>query len=266
MDEKELIESSLNGNKKSLETLIKSIQGLVFNLCVRYLWERENAEDATQEILIKVLTNLSKYDGKSKFSTWVYRVATNYLLNLKKTDIENSLTSFDVFAKDLQKLKAPASYELPDKDLLEKELKTGCTLAMLQCLDRDLRLAFILGSVLKIKSNLASEITNTTPANFRKRVEKSRKLIGLFLDSNCGVYNPANPCRCTNRINSALTCGQINKHNLNFADKVESLNEEMEELHSMEGIFNNHGHFKNTSDLVRQIDELLMNKEVFNFK
>ena len=158
-----------------------------------------DAEDATQEILIKIITNLSKFNGRSKLDTWIYRVATNHLLNLKRTTLEKTFTSFDIFANDLYSIKEPINYDLPDKNILEKEMKTGCTLAMLQCLDRDLRLAFILGTVFKLKSNVASIITETTPENFRKRLELSRKLIGGFLNSYCGIYNPYNNCRCNKR-------------------------------------------------------------------
>jgi len=223
-----------------------------------------DAEDATQEILIKILTNLSKYDGRSKFTTWTYRVASNYLISLKKTNLEKTFTSFDILASDLKIFKEPINYDLPDKMLLEKEMKTGCTLAMLQCLDRDLRIAFILGSILKIKSNVASSITNTTPENFRKRLELSRKLIGAFLNSHCGVYNPYNNCRCNKRINSALSCGRIVKSNLNFADKIESYNEEMEELNSLSGIYQNYGTIKNSSNFIDELNKLINAKKIIN--
>ena len=264
MEEKELIKSCLEGDKQSLEKLIYSIQSLVFNLSLRFLWNRMDAEDATQEILIKIITNLSKYDGRSKFNTWVYRVATNYLINLKQTTLEKTFTSFNIFSADLYSIKEPISYEQPDKDLLEKEMKTGCTLAMLQCLDRDLRIAFILGSILKIKSNVASNIVKTTPENFRKRLELSRKLIGTFLDSHCGVYNPQNNCRCNKRIKSAINCGRITKNNLYFADKLEIYNDEMEELNSMTGIYQNHGTFKSDTDIVGQLNELIMTRKIIN--
>ncbi|MFH4966427.1 sigma-70 family RNA polymerase sigma factor [Gaetbulibacter sp. M235] len=264
MEEKELIKSCLEGNKQSLEKLIGSIQSLVFNLSLRFLWNRMDAEDATQEILIKVITNLSKYDGRSKFSTWTYRVASNYLINLKHTALEKTFTSFDIFSTDLYSTKEPVSYEQPDKNLLEKEMKTGCTLAMLQCLDRDLRMAFILGSVLKIKSNVASNIVETTPENFRKRLELSRKLIGRFLNSHCGVYNPKNNCRCNKRINSAISCGRITRSNLFFADKIEAYNDEMEELNSMTGIYQNHGKFISQSDFFEQLNEILTTKKILN--
>lgn len=262
MDEQELIKKCLNGDKKSLEQLVRSVQGRIFNLSLRFLWGRADAEDATQEILIKIVTNLSKFNGQSKFQTWTYRVATNYLINLKRTKVEEVLTSFDVYAEDLKSYKAPIDYHLPDKDLLEKEMKVSCTLAMLQCLSRDLRLTFILGSILKIKSNVGAEITDTTPENFRKRLEQSRRVLGDFLNGNCGVYNPANSCRCANRINTALKCGRIEKTKLSFADKIEQYNEEMEELSSLSGIYQNHGSFKNNSDLMAQLNQLLSTKQI----
>ena len=264
MTEKELIASCVAGNKKSFEQLITAIQPLVFNISLRFLWNRADAEDATQEILIKIITNLAKFNHRSKLNTWVYRVATNYLINLKKTAIEKSPLSFDSFSQELQSIKEPVTYDLPDKNLLEKEMKTGCTLAMLQCLSRDLRMAFILGSILKIKSNIACEIVDTTPENFRKRLEKSRKLIGSFLGANCGVYNPKNGCRCNKRIPSAIAMGRIDRENLNFVDPLETYNKEMEELNSMVGIYKNHGNFKNKSDFLEQIHKTLATKKIFD--
>lgn len=265
MEEKELIKSCIEGNKNSLEKLINSIQPLVFNLALRFLWNRMDAEDASQEVLIKIITNLSKYDGRSKFSTWTYRVTVNHLLNLKKTVLEEKLTSsFHTFSSELKTSNDPIDYDLPDRNLLELEIKIGCTMAMMQCLDRDLRIAFILGSVLKIKSNVASTILNITPDNFRKRVELSRKLIGEFLEINCGVYNPYNSCKCNNKIKSGISCGRINKNNLNFADKMEGYVNEMNEIESITGIYQNHGTFKSNIDFVAQLNNIIATKAIIN--
>lgn len=264
MDEQELIKKCLEGDKRSLEQLIYSVQGLVFNLSLRFLWLREDAEDATQEILLKIVTNLSKFNGQSKFQTWAYRIATNYLINVKQTKMEVVLTSFDIYAEDLKHYKAPLDYNLPDKALLEKEMKISCTLAMLQCLSRELRVTFILGNILKIKSSIGAEITNTTPENFRKRLEQSRKILSSFLNGNCGVYNPSNNCRCSNRINTALQCGRIEKTKLNFADKIEFYNAEMEELCSLTGIYQNHGLFKSIADFVISLTQLISSKQIMH--
>lgn len=262
--EDQLIKSCLEGDKKSVEQLIKSIEGLVYNLSLRFLWHKEDAEDATQEILLKVMTNLGKYQGKSKFNTWVYRLATNYLINQKKSTFEKQPITFGLFSEQLNVVDEPISYDAPDKHLLEREMKTGCTLAMLQCLSRDLRIVFILGSVLKIKSNVACEMVETTPATFRKRLEKSRKLIDSFMNSNCGVYNPKNPCKCSNKINTALACKRIIKNDLSFVTDVEVYNDEMEELNSMTGIYDNHGKFKSKSEFHTELTSMVMNKRIIN--
>ena len=78
-----LVEKANAGNKKALEAVIVAIKDFVYNLSLKMLLYPVDAEDATQEILIKIITHLSTYQNKSKFTTWVYRVSTNYLLTYK---------------------------------------------------------------------------------------------------------------------------------------------------------------------------------------
>ncbi len=262
MEEQELVELTLKGNKKSLDILINSVKEQVFNIAIRFLYNKEDAEDATQEILLKVVTNLNSFQGKSKFKTWTYRIATNYLINLKKTKMEAASISFEMYGNDLKQYNAPKDYNLPDKEILENELKSSCTSAMLQCLSREHRIAFILGSILKVKSDSGAEITGTTPENFRKRLEKSRKLLGNFMGHNCGVYNPVNPCRCKNRINTALKSGRIQKDKLQFSEKIAVYNKEMEELHSLSGIYQNQGLFKSENSFEKQLQQLISSKRI----
>ncbi|MDD5149060.1 MAG: hypothetical protein PHC28_01075, partial [Flavobacterium sp.] len=77
-------------------------------------------------------------------------------------------------------------------------------------------------------------------------------------------YNPYNNCRCNKRINAAISCGRIVKNKLNFADKIENYNEEMEELNSLSGIYQNHGIFKNDVDFMTQLNEILATKSIIN--
>ena len=74
-----LIEQAVAGDKQSLETVLSSVQELVFNLSLRMLGTFPDAEDASQDILLKVMTHLSSYKGESAFSTWVFSIAANHL-------------------------------------------------------------------------------------------------------------------------------------------------------------------------------------------
>ena len=79
-----LVSKATAGDKKALEKLISGIQDMVFNLSLRMLGTFADAEDATQDILLKVITHLSSFRGDSLFTTWVFSIAVNYLKNYKK--------------------------------------------------------------------------------------------------------------------------------------------------------------------------------------
>lgn len=64
------------GNRQALETIVEGIQGKVYELALRMLGHPSDAEDAAQEILIKVITRMGSFRGESAFYTWVYRIAT----------------------------------------------------------------------------------------------------------------------------------------------------------------------------------------------
>ena len=83
-EERELVWRAQAGNREALEHLITRHQGWINNIALRMVHLPEDAEDATQEILIKVITKLSTFEGRSRFSTWLYRLVVNHVLNLKR--------------------------------------------------------------------------------------------------------------------------------------------------------------------------------------
>ncbi|NRA86299.1 MAG: sigma-70 family RNA polymerase sigma factor [Rhizobiales bacterium] len=104
-----------NGSKQALEKLVFLVQDRLYNLANRMLVNPEDAYDATQEILILIITKLSTFKGESQFNTWLYRVATNYLLNAKKVKARELGLSFDMFKAELENGlidKSPAADDL----------------------------------------------------------------------------------------------------------------------------------------------------------
>ena len=80
-----LVGQATAGDKKALETLVAGMQDIVFNLSLRMLGTFADAEDATQDILLKMITHLSSFRGDSSFTTWVFSIAINHLKNYKNT-------------------------------------------------------------------------------------------------------------------------------------------------------------------------------------
>ena len=78
-----------------------SVRDRVYRLSLRMTSCPADAEDAAQEILIRVITRLSTFHGEAAFSTWVHRIAVNYLLDRSKSAAERMELTFDTFALDL---------------------------------------------------------------------------------------------------------------------------------------------------------------------
>jgi RNA polymerase sigma factor (sigma-70 family) len=255
----ELIANCLNGDKMAIEQLIKSIQRNVYNLSVRYLWNPMDAEDATQEILLKILTNLSKFKGESSFNTWVYRVATNYLLNMKRTEIEN--LTFDEGKYHLKVGATYPAYEKADADLLEEEVKIACSTSMLICVSRPLRLAYLIGEILEFDSKEGAYILDIEPATFRKRLSLARQQIRAFMAKQCGIYDPKNSCRCKQHINYCIEVDWFKPNSLKFADKgeVAQVKKEIETIMDDTAIFQSHPNYSTPKSILDNIKLLLNN-------
>ena len=97
-----LIGQATAGDKAALETVLAGVQDLVFNLSLRMLGTFHDAEDASQDILLKVMTHLSSFKGDSAFTTWVFCIAANHLKDYKKHMFAQFPLSFEFYGDDIR--------------------------------------------------------------------------------------------------------------------------------------------------------------------
>jgi RNA polymerase sigma factor (sigma-70 family) len=178
---------ALGGDRDALDRLARELQGDVYGLGLRMLWNREDAEDATQEILVRVVTRLSQFDFRSRLKTWVYRIAVNYVLDVKKSPTERLRLTFDRFGADLVDGLSSDGPSDAERSLLTEEVKIGCTLGMLQCLDRPHRIAYVLGDIMELPGPEVADILEISPDLFRKRLQHARATVLSFTREHCGV-------------------------------------------------------------------------------
>lgn len=220
---KTLAAKATAGDKKALETLIVSLQDTVFNLSLRMLGTFADAEDAAQDILLKVITHLSSFRGESAFTTWAFRIAVNHLKNYQKHMFAHHPLSFEFYGEDIEHARiedVPDLTQDVDKALLAEELKMSCTNVMLQCLDPESRCIFILGTMFKVDSRIAGEILGLTPENYRQKLSRTRKKMADFLGQYCGECGGGR-CRCKDRVNYAVQCHRINPLKPDYTDAAE---------------------------------------------
>lgn len=185
------------------------MQDAVYRLSVRMLADPDGAQDAAQEILIRVITKLSTFNGESRFETWVYKVALNYLLTARKIIARDPGLSFESFGADLIDGLVDEDMASPEDHAMLNDLRLRCTMAMLLCLDRKHRAAYLLGEVLEIEHVEAAEILGVEPATFRKQLSRSRSQVQDFAASHCGLANASAACSCPRRLPAALKCGRL---------------------------------------------------------
>ena len=261
-NEIKLVEKAVLGDEKSLTLLIKSVEDLIYNLSIKMLWHPQDAEDASQEILIRVVINLKSFKGDSKFSTWVYRLATNHLITLLNKKKNKNHLNFTNFSKELENGLSDDLYVSKNEGeqiLLVEEMKVGCTNGMLQCLDKETRLSYILGDILGFNSTEGSYIQNISSATFRKRISRARTKLFSFMNLNCGIANPKNKCRCKKQINHCVTNKKINPNHLIFAknDKNLSLRKTIERAENTMLLFNTNPEYNLPRNAVLELRKLL---------
>jgi RNA polymerase sigma factor (sigma-70 family) len=220
LEDAELVAQANTGDRTALEMLILRHQAWIYNIAVRMVFRTHDAEEVTQEVLVKVITKLSTFKGKSTFRTWLYRIVANHVLNMKQRAAElHSLT----FASLGAALDRTPELDLPDPTtvpvelpLIIEEVKIACTTGMLLCLDRRQRLIFTLGEILAVSDQVGGEVLEITPDNFRQCLSRARRDLHHFMDNQCGLVNTANPCRCAKKTRGFIEQGQVDPHHLLF--------------------------------------------------
>jgi RNA polymerase sigma factor (sigma-70 family) len=220
--ETELLARAKTGDRDQLELLLKPHLPWLFNLSLRMLHRRADAEDATQEILLKVIRALPGFRREAKFSTWLYRIAVNHLLNVKKPKwaASDAICSFAIASTGLRQVPDldppdPSTVPVPVEILIE-ETGTNCMIGTLLCLDGRQRLVFILGEIFEVSDEVGAEIVEVTPANFRQILSRARRDLYEYLRDNCGLVNPPNDCKCARKSRAFIQAGFVDPKKLEF--------------------------------------------------
>jgi len=220
--DKELVAGAKAGRRDQLDLLLTRHLPWLFNLSLRMLHRRADAEDATQEILLKIIKALPGFRGEAKFRNWLYRIAFNHLLTVKKPKwaAADAICSFTVASAGLRQvpdldLPDPRTVPVPIEILIE-ETKNNCMIGTLLCLDGRQRLVFILGEIFQVSDQVGAEIAEVTPANFRQILSRARRDLFEYLRDNCSLVNPENDCKCARKTRAFINAGFVDPAKLEF--------------------------------------------------
>lgn len=254
-----LVERAKAGDRQALNGLVARLADDLYRLGLRMTASPADAEDAAQEVMMKVVAGLGAFRGDASVRTWAYRIAVRHLLDRRKSRVEALGLDFDRFAADL--MNGLEAGPVEEDAEAATEVKLGCTLAMLTCLDREHRVAYILGEVFDLAPATAAAVCGLSGPAYRQRLSRARRQLEAFTRSYCGVVNPRAPCSCDRRVKRAADLGRIERGKFplvrhpvgELAGKVR----EMEALHATAALFRSHPRYAAPDRIAAKIAALL---------
>jgi RNA polymerase sigma factor, sigma-70 family len=162
------IDLCCQGDTKAFGFIVEEYRQLVYVLAFRLLCDEEDARDITQEIFIKVWQNISKYNRKYKFSTWIYKIASHACYD--KLRVERKMSKVNLADCELY------SDGYPDEILNNKELKK-LIIGISAGLTPKQKLVFTLSDLEELEVEEISVITGMTPAKIKSNLYLARKYI-----------------------------------------------------------------------------------------
>jgi RNA polymerase sigma-70 factor, ECF subfamily len=182
MDDADLVQKLKAGDKSAFNELLKLFSGRVMNTCYRFLLDKEDAEDISQEVFIEVFQSIKSFHGDAKLSTWIYRIAvTKSLDEIKKRKRKKRITSLGKILHIDEVAHWIAGGIKPDKSLQEKE-KMKEVMQALDSLPENQRAAFTLSKIEGYSNAEIAEIMNTTTVAVESLIYRAKKKVSAELE------------------------------------------------------------------------------------
>lgn len=169
-----IIKQVLNGDKEAFALLVDNYKDMIFTLCLNLLKNREQAEEVAQDVFVKAFSNLGKFKQKSKFSTWIYRIAYNECIShlRKKSPL---LLNIEEFYQRQEYTESEDLYELT------KEKRQGHLIKALSELPEDDRSIVMFHYFDDLSIVEIAEITGLSKSNVKIKLFRTRKKLHEIL-------------------------------------------------------------------------------------
>ena len=180
--EKHCIERILKGDANAFEHLVHAYEKTVYNLALRTLGNREDAEDITQEAFLKAYRSLDSFRGDSKFSVWLYRIVSNLCLDLLRSRQRKPVQSLTVEDDDgeIGELEISDEHFSPEK-LLDRKLTRESVQRGLSALPDDARQILLLRELQGMSYEEIGQALDLEPGTVKSRIFRARKRLCAFL-------------------------------------------------------------------------------------
>jgi RNA polymerase sigma-70 factor (ECF subfamily) len=182
MEDADLLRKLRAGDKTAFGELINLYANRVINTCYRFLLDKEDAEDISQEVFMEIFQSLKTFRGDAKLSTWIYRIAvTKSLDEIKKRNRKKRISAFGKMMHLDEVADWISGGPMPDKAIHEKE-KMKEVMQALNTLPDNQRVAFILSKIDGYSNKEIAEIMKTTIFAIESLVSRAKRKVSAELE------------------------------------------------------------------------------------
>lgn len=188
-NEQWLVEQSRNGNVDAFEELIKDYKKSAFNIALKVLRNVEDAEDASQEALIKVYKNIQNFNMQSTFKVWMYRIVVNTCLDFKRKKIINAVSideNIDLGGNNEIHREIADDSANPDV-LVEKNFNNKLVNDAVNKLDDEYKTIIVLRDIQGFSYSEIAEILSCNLGTVKSRLNRARKSLKEILENELKI-------------------------------------------------------------------------------
>lgn len=173
LEDYELIKKVLDGDNDAFSELVTRYKNLVYSVILRMINDYEEANDISQEVFIKVYKNLDRYQPEYKFSTWIMRITTNYVIDCMRKKKQETVNIEDV-EYDLK------SSSNPEREFIEKEQSEIFAKAIGQ-LPEMYKMPIVLYHIKRFSYQEIADMLNIPLSKVKNRIFRGRRLLKEIL-------------------------------------------------------------------------------------
>lgn len=176
MEEKEIIKRAKSGDRKALAKLVKIHEQTIYNFAFKICRDKDKAENIMQETFYSMVRSLHQFDGKSKLSTWLFRIVSNHCLMLARKMKNRLFVSLEDDENVFEEKYAADWNSLPNKIAENEELKVILDNAIKK-LSPDYRMIFLLRDVEGFSTEKTAKMADLSVPAVKSRLHRARAFL-----------------------------------------------------------------------------------------